>query len=147
MQLEHPILGSLKASGRAAIVGEKSAGAVLVSLFFTLLDDGRMMMPASLFFDGAGRPIEGSGVVPDVEVLPTPEDLAQERDPALDAAVARLAPTPTDVPVSYRHQFVMLAYSRGEVVQRLFDPAELDTSGVLPQPRHIHRLGRASRQP
>jgi C-terminal processing protease CtpA/Prc len=49
------------------------------------------MVPVQDFLRGDGRYIEGVGVIPDIEAMPTLDDVRAGRDPALAQAVASLA--------------------------------------------------------
>lgn len=41
-----------------------------------------------------GKPFEGIGITPDIEVIPTREDLASGRDPAMEKALEVCAAVP-----------------------------------------------------
>jgi C-terminal processing protease CtpA/Prc len=75
---------------RGKIVGRPSNGSVLVARVFPLPDGGSVMVPIQDFVRGDGRHIEGIGVMPDIEVMPTLEDARTGRDPALERAAASL---------------------------------------------------------
>jgi carboxyl-terminal processing protease len=82
---------------RGVVVGDRSAGAVMVSNFRPgALGD---MSSGNMVFYGAsitvadlimsdGQSLEHSGVTPDELVLPTASDLAERRDPVLTKAAA-----------------------------------------------------------
>ncbi|MEP3422286.1 MAG: S41 family peptidase [Erythrobacter sp.] len=59
---------SLRHHHRATIVGDRTAGDVLVAENFQLPDGGRMQVPVGLFRTPDGSVIEGLGVVPDVQL-------------------------------------------------------------------------------
>lgn len=78
---------------RATIVGDRSAGAVVVSRFFPhvvgfqrVYEYATQISVMDLVMPDSSR-LEGRGVTPDVPVLPTPPDLAAERDPAMSVAL------------------------------------------------------------
>jgi C-terminal processing protease CtpA/Prc len=78
---------------RGTVVGDRSAGAVMQSESF----DGSMGGESVIFYGASitnanvimtdGKSLEHTGVMPDEVVLPTPEDIAGRRDPALARAV------------------------------------------------------------
>jgi C-terminal processing protease CtpA/Prc len=77
---------------RGRVIGDQSSGAVGRAEFFPLHEgQGTIINYAAevtvarlLMTDGAD--LEGTGVTPDVKSIPTPEDLANGRDPVLAAA-------------------------------------------------------------
>jgi carboxyl-terminal processing protease len=82
---------ALQEAGRAVIVGEKTAGAVLISMDSRLPDGGRLTLSRSDFVTQGGVRLEKRGVAPDVAVPDADEPAsAAAPDPALDAAVAVL---------------------------------------------------------
>jgi len=86
---------ALQEAGRAVVVGERTAGAVLISQDTVLPDGGRLTLSRADFVTRAGVRLEKRGVDPDVLAVSTPDDRRAGRDPALDAAIAALAkPTP-----------------------------------------------------
>lgn len=96
------------------LVGTKTWGG-LVGTWDTppLLDGGGFVAPRGGFFNVNGEwAIEAEGVAPDIEVMNSPKDVAEGRDPQLEAAVAEalrlleterveFMPEP-DAPVRYR---------------------------------------------
>ena len=76
---------------RATLVGRQTAGAVIVSRFFSLPDGGTLQVPITDYVGLDGQRLEGRGVTPDV---PCPAaSLAQLRsrqDPDLEAALELL---------------------------------------------------------
>lgn len=77
----------LQDHGRATIIGRKTAGAVLASWFYRLPDGGELQLSREDYLAPKGRRIEGNGIVPDIVVARTLDDLRQGRDPDLDAAL------------------------------------------------------------
>ena len=84
---------ALQEAGRAIVVGERTAGAVLISQDTRLPDGGRLSLSRADFVTAAGVRLEKRGVTPD---LAAPDDGAAE-DAALDLAIAALADPPTHV--------------------------------------------------
>jgi carboxyl-terminal processing protease len=87
----------MKDHQRATIIGRKSAGAVLASVFFSLPDGGELQLSRDDYLAPNGRRIENNGVEPDVVVTRTVDDLRAGRDPDMDAAVRILAGAPPRV--------------------------------------------------
>jgi carboxyl-terminal processing protease len=78
---------------RGLVAGQTSAGAVIGSRPVNLPDGGELSLSLSAVRTGQGRRLlEGAGVTPDIVVEPGLEDLRAGRDPALEAAVAAVAP-------------------------------------------------------
>jgi tricorn protease len=76
--------------GVGPLVGTRTWGG-LVGTWDTppLLDGGSFVAPRGGFFDVNGEwAIEADGIAPDIEVMNTPKEVAEGRDPQLEAAVA-----------------------------------------------------------
>jgi len=84
----------LQESGRAVIVGRRSAGDVLISMDYRLPDGGEISLSVADLKTGKGTRLEHVGVTPDVEAHTTLADRRAGRDPALDAAVAAVRARP-----------------------------------------------------
>lgn len=82
---------ALQEAGRAVVVGERTAGAVLISQETRLPDGGRLTLSRSDFVTSGGVRLEKRGVIPDVEASATRLDRREGRDPALDAAITLLS--------------------------------------------------------
>lgn len=83
----------LQIEKRGTVIGDRSAGAVMRSRFHDfelgldrLVFYGISITNADVIMTD-GKSLERTGVVPDVPLLPTPEDLAAGRDPVLARAV------------------------------------------------------------
>jgi carboxyl-terminal processing protease len=72
---------------RAKIVGERSAGQILVSLFDTLPTGAIFQYAISDYKSPKNILIEGRGVIPDVEVKTTRQTLLEGRDAQMEEAV------------------------------------------------------------
>lgn len=81
---------ALQEAGRAVVVGEPTAGAVLISQESRLPDGGRLTLSHADFVTSGGVRLEKHGVTPDLPAAVTREDRRAGRDPALDAAIAAL---------------------------------------------------------
>lgn len=82
---------ALQEARRAVIVGETTAGAVLISQETPLPDGGRLTLSRADFVTTGGVRLEKRGVTPDVTAATTYADRRAGRDPALDAALASLS--------------------------------------------------------
>lgn len=85
---------ALQEAGRALVVGEHTAGAVLISQDTRLPDGGRLTLSRADYVTSGGVRLEKRGVEPDIVVARSAEDRRAGRDPALDAAIAVLALEP-----------------------------------------------------
>ena len=81
----------LQEHGRAAIVGRKTAGAVLASWYHGLPDGGELQLSRQDYVTPQGRRLEKEGVEPDVTVVRTVADVRAGRDVDLEAALRVLA--------------------------------------------------------
>jgi C-terminal processing protease CtpA/Prc len=83
-------LVAFRAMGRGKILGEPTYGSTGQPLTFKLAGgiSGRVCTNRCFYPDG--KPFEGIGVIPDIAVPLTIEDIRQDRDPVLDAAVKYL---------------------------------------------------------
>jgi carboxyl-terminal processing protease len=76
--------------GRARVIGETSAGAVLPSVFDTLPTGAIFQFAISDYKSPKKVLIEGRGVVPDTEIKQTRQALLDGRDLALEAAIKQI---------------------------------------------------------
>ncbi|CAN7258439.1 S41 family peptidase [Brevundimonas sp. LjRoot202] len=81
---------ALQEAGRAVVVGEPTAGAVLISQDTRLPDGGRLSLSRSDFVTAGGVRLEKRGVTPDLKA--SAQDGAGGPDPVLELAIAALAP-------------------------------------------------------
>jgi hypothetical protein len=79
--------GGVQASGRAVVVGQRSAGATLPSAAKELPTGAILQYAFADFVGGDGRVIEGVGVEPNLSVKLTRRQLLAGRDPQLEAAL------------------------------------------------------------
>lgn len=80
--------GGLQAIGRARVFGSQTAGQALPSIPERLPNGDILYHAIADFTSPTGKPIEGDGVKPDVVTPVTRKSLLENKDPALDAAVA-----------------------------------------------------------
>lgn len=78
---------ALHASRRARIVGERTGGSTGQPLTMELQGDGGARICTKWDSYPDGRDFVGVGVLPDVEVHPTPQDVADDRDRVLEAGI------------------------------------------------------------
>ena len=79
--------GGLQALGRAVVVGEKSAGVVLIADMVRLDMGATLVYPVAETILADGSSLEGRGVTPDIEVQLDRISLAAGRDLQLEAAL------------------------------------------------------------
>jgi carboxyl-terminal processing protease len=77
----------LQELGRARVFGARTAGAVLPSVVDRLPNGDSFQYAIADYVTPKGKRLEGAGVTPDVEIVPTRDQLLAGRDPVLDAAV------------------------------------------------------------
>jgi carboxyl-terminal processing protease len=73
--------------GRATIIGRKTAGAVLASLFHGLPGGGELQLSWFDYVTPKGRRLESNGVTPDITVSTSLENLRAHRDADLEEAL------------------------------------------------------------
>ena len=79
--------GGLQDLHRARIFGTRTAGSALPSVITRLPNGDGFQYAVANYISEGGRPLEGSGVTPDVEVRLTRESLLAGRDAVADAAL------------------------------------------------------------
>ena len=79
--------GGLQDLGRARIFGTRTAAAALPSLIAKLPNGDGFQYAIANYISEGGRPLEGNGVTPDVEVKLTRQALLAGHDPVVDAAL------------------------------------------------------------
>jgi carboxyl-terminal processing protease len=84
------VAGAIQDSGRGILVGERTFGKGSVQLPHTLSDGSELRVTIARWFTPKGREIQGIGILPDIEVEMTPEDLEAGHDPQLERAVEYL---------------------------------------------------------
>jgi carboxyl-terminal processing protease len=80
--------GGMQAIGRARVFGSPSLGGVLPAVTDRLPNGDVLYHAVADFITADGVVLEGRGVIPDVSVRPTRDDLLAGHDPVLDAALA-----------------------------------------------------------
>ena len=78
---------TLQDLGRATVVGQRSCGCLLGYLGYAELPGGGQLAYSELgFITPKGKRIEGTGIMPDLEISPAREDILFNRDRILEAA-------------------------------------------------------------
>jgi len=80
------LAGGLRDLGRARVFGSRTMGAALPSVIEALPNGDGFQYAIANYVSRGGETLEGEGVKPDVEVVPTREDWLHGRDVALEAA-------------------------------------------------------------
>jgi carboxyl-terminal processing protease len=81
------LAGGLMDLKRAHIIGTRTAGAALPSLFAKLPNGDGFQYAIANYISEGGQPLEGIGVTPDEEVKLTRHQLLEGQDAPLDAAI------------------------------------------------------------
>ncbi|NJN92885.1 MAG: S41 family peptidase [Anaerolineales bacterium] len=84
------VAGALQDYKRAILIGEKTFGKGSVQLIYELSDASRLHVTVAKWFTPNNNAIDGKGLIPDIEVLISEEDRANNRDPQLERAVTFL---------------------------------------------------------
>lgn len=84
------LAAALRDNGRASVIGSRSFGKGTVNHYRELANGGAVYVSIARWLTPAGEQIEGKGVTPNVEVLPTADDVAARRDVAVHRAIELL---------------------------------------------------------
>lgn len=84
------VAGAIQEHGRGILIGMPTYGKGSVQLTQTLQDGSSLRVTIAKWLLPSGRNLDGDGIVPDIEVPLTPEDIVAGRDPQLQRAVERL---------------------------------------------------------
>ena len=84
------VAGAIQDRERATLIGETTFGKGSVQLPHTLSDGSELRVTIARWFTPNDRAIHGEGLMPDIEVLLTPEDAEAGLDPQLDRAIEYL---------------------------------------------------------
>ena len=79
--------GGMKDLGRARLFGSRTASAALPSVFEVLPNGDGFQYAIANYISQGGKPLEGIGALPDVEVPLTRADLIDGKDQALETAI------------------------------------------------------------
>jgi carboxyl-terminal processing protease len=84
------VAGAIRDHERGVLIGERTLGKGAVQNPVDLSDGSHLRLTIAHWFTPNGQLIQGEGLVPDIEVPLTEEDLADGRDPQLERAVSYL---------------------------------------------------------
>jgi carboxyl-terminal processing protease len=84
------VVGAIRDHERGILVGETTLGKGAVQDPIDLSDGSHLRLTTAHWFTPDGELIQGQGLAPDIEVMLTEEDLANDRDPQLEAAINQL---------------------------------------------------------
>lgn len=84
------VAGALQDYDRAHLIGEKTFGKGSVQLIYELSDASRLHVTVAKWFTPNGNAIDGVGLTPNIEILPTEADIAAGRDAQLERAIEYL---------------------------------------------------------
>jgi carboxyl-terminal processing protease len=84
------VAGALQDYKRATLIGEKTFGKGSVQLIYELTDASRLHVTVAKWFTPNNNAIDGKGLIPDIEVLITDDDRANNRDPQFERAISFL---------------------------------------------------------
>jgi tricorn protease len=76
--------------GLGKLIGTKTAGGVIGTDSYRLMDGSRISIPREGVYTATGEDLENLGVEPDIRVENTPEDDLADRDRQLEVAVNEL---------------------------------------------------------
>jgi carboxyl-terminal processing protease len=79
--------GGMKDIGRATIVGRRTMGAAIPGRIEKLPNGDAFIFAQANYVAASGKELEGAGVIPDIESVPTRKALLAGGDPALEAAI------------------------------------------------------------
>lgn len=84
------VAGSIHDNDRGVLVGQQTFGKGSVQSTHTLQDGSSLRVTVARWYLPDGQNLDGEGIMPDIQVSTTAEDVAAERDPQLDRAVEYL---------------------------------------------------------
>lgn len=84
------LAGALRDHGRATLIGTKTYGKGSVNILHGLSDSSALYVTTARWLTPDRHLIEGVGLIPDIEVEITAEDIASGRDPQLERAIEYL---------------------------------------------------------
>ena len=84
------VAGAIRDHERGVLIGERTLGKGAVQNPVDLSDGSHLRLTIAHWFTPNGQLIQGEGLVPDIEIPLTEEDLADGRDPQLERAVSYL---------------------------------------------------------
>jgi len=128
--------GGLQASGRALVLGSKTAGAVLPSLLRVLPTGGALQHVISNFETPNGTVLEGRGVIPDIVVQLSRAGLLGGHDAPLERATEVIRAGKMVASSERAQPNISLQVSRGSASRNLKDPVPV---GCAERPPELNR--------
>lgn len=124
--------GGVQASGRAVVVGQRSAGATLPSAAKELPTGAILQYAFADFVGGDGRLIEGVGIEPNLPVKLTRRRLLAGRDPQLEAALNAIE-TKASVPFNVSAPEPSIAVVAPKTAEEKEAGGTSESAGVAPE--------------
>jgi len=84
------VAGAIQDAGRGILIGEQTLGKGSVQLSHYLSDSSELRVTIARWFTPKGRAIHGEGLMPDIQVDITEEDIEDGHDPQLQHAIEYL---------------------------------------------------------
>lgn len=84
------LAGALKDNGKATLIGEKSFGKGSVQELVPLSSDTAVKVTVAKWITPGGKNLNHDGLVPDIEVKLSDQDIEAQKDPQLDRAVQEI---------------------------------------------------------
>lgn len=85
------LAGAIKENNpQVAIIGEKSFGKGTVQEMITLTDSSSLKLTVARWLLPSGKSIDGQGILPDIEIQLSEEDIKTGKDPQLEKAIEQL---------------------------------------------------------
>jgi carboxyl-terminal processing protease len=84
------VAGAIQDRGRGTLIGETTFGKGSVQQTHTLLDGSELRVTVARWYTPDDNTIDGTGITPDIEVLPSPIDLGGPDDTQLQRAIQYL---------------------------------------------------------
>jgi carboxyl-terminal processing protease len=85
------VAGAIQDAERGLLVGTTTLGKGSVQLVNTLSDGSQLRVTTARWFTPSDRAIHGKGLAPDIEIEISEDDIAADRDPQLERAIAYLS--------------------------------------------------------
>ena len=145
------VAGALQDHQRAVLVGTRSFGKGSVQATIPLPGGGGMLLTMARYYTPSGRSIQGRGIMPDVLVADSPDDVAHfdpEHEAELNHVIGEVGGTDSDdEPRADLPPILKTIPSRPPKDFPEFDPAKPETDFQLQQARVIARAMAATQKP
>lgn len=84
------LAGALRDHQLATLVGERSFGKGIVQTSFQLSQGSALVLTTARYLTPSGESIHKKGILPDLEVIPTAQDITDGKDPAFERGLSTL---------------------------------------------------------